>query len=114
VGSSQLGTKWETHVSDLFSALDDLFAAGEAVQDLRAHPGWSLLVRLLDSEAATVNRGLDGRLLESRAEYAHAHGRMGGLKAMEAAADAIVRKATAELDKQRAKHEQPARERAEV
>jgi hypothetical protein len=111
---SNLGTKWATHCGDLFPQLDDLFAAGEAVQDLRAHPGWAHLVRLLDKEAATVSSGLDGRLLESRAEYAHAHGRMGGLKAMEAAADALVRKATDELDKQRAKHEQPARERAEV
>lgn len=102
---SSLGTKWATHVGDLFPQLDELAAAGEAVQDLRAHPGWAHLVRLLDKEAATVSGGLDGRLLESRADYAFAHGRVGGLKAMEAAADAIVRKATDELDKQRAKHE---------
>jgi hypothetical protein len=60
-------------------SLEDLFRAGEVVEDLAAHPGWKVIDELLQAEVDTVDRRLDtDRPLDSRAEYAAAHGRRGG------------------------------------
>jgi hypothetical protein len=84
-----------------------LFAAGEAVADLLGHPGWAHVKRLLDAEALVVSSGMGERLLESRSEYAFRHGRLGGLRAIDTAADAIVRRAEQRRLEQAAKYEDP-------
>lgn len=61
--------------------------------------------RLLDAEIAKIDAKLDGALLATRAEYAHAHGRRSGLRAMVEAADAIVLRADQRAAEQRSKHE---------
>lgn len=99
------GPPWTGHVDRQYAELDELFAAAEAVEALMAHPGWDHVTRLLDAEAAQVSATTDGRLLESRSEYAFAHGRMGGLRAIKAAAGAIVGRAAQRLEQQRSKHE---------
>lgn len=88
--------------------LDELFEAGEAVEHLLAHPGWAHVDRLLGAEIATIEASLDGGLLESKAAYAFAHGRKGGLKAAREAAGAIVHKAAVKLEEQRSRHERDA------
>ena len=92
-------------VDDMFGSLEDLFAAGEAVEGLLSHPGWAHVARLIEAEAAAVEAKMDGRLLESRAEYAFAHGRLGGLKAAASAAAAIRSRAALRLEQQQRKHE---------
>lgn len=77
-----------------FSKLEDLFAAGEDVQELVAQPGWLVLQRLIESEVAEIDQRLD-RLAFSRdqptlAEYAGLHGRRGGLLALDGMAEAIL------------------------
>lgn len=97
---------WTRHLDGV--PLDELFSAGEAVEALMRHPGWGLVMRLVDAEVEATEADLDGRLLDSRAEYAHRHGRRGGLKGAREAADAIVRTAARRLEEQRAKHERDA------
>lgn len=89
-------------------SLEDLFAAAEDVTALIEHPGWAHVIRLIDAEAESSDRLLDGVLLDSRAAYAHAHGRRGGLRGAQEAADAIVRTAERKLADQREKHERGA------
>jgi hypothetical protein len=88
-----------------FPELEDLFAAGEHVRGLQAHPGWVYLSRLLEEAIAEIDFSLDGRLLESKSEYAHRHGQRHGLRAMWQAADAIVHTADTKLRQQQEKHE---------
>jgi hypothetical protein len=88
-----------------FPDMLDLFAAGEEVAQLMTHPGWRHLSTLLDLATADVDAMLDGRLLDSRAAYAQAHGRRGALRAMHEAASAIVAESTRKLDEQRTKYE---------
>lgn len=99
------GPPWTGHIDRSYGDLDELFAAAEAVEGLMAHPGWDHVMRLLEAEAAQVSATTDGRLLESRSEYAFAHGRMGGLRAVRAAAGAIVGRAAQRFEQQRSKHE---------
>lgn len=95
------------HVRDRYEgSLDNLAAAGELVQGLMAHPGWGHLMGVIDMEAATVSRRLDDAPNPlSQADYAMAHGRLGGLRAIEDAAHAIVGVAEDELEKQRNRYE---------
>lgn len=108
---SNLGTvgrtdpKFTRHLDDLYPTLEGLFDAAEAVEDMLAHPGWAHLTRLLEAEAAEADVEVDGRLLESRAEYAFAHGRRGGLRSAMVAASTLLRRAESKLAEQRAKHE---------
>lgn len=90
---------------NVFHDLDTLFEAGEAVQALQSHPGWAYLSRLIEAEIDDVDLKLDGRLLDTRADYAHAHGRRGGLKALAEAARAIVSEADRKLAEQQRIHE---------
>lgn len=97
------------HVERIYPDMQDLFAAGEAVEDLQAHPGWLHIVRLLEWEISTIDHTLDGRLVPlSQAEYAMAHGRRSGLRAFEDAAGAILSEYRDTLEEQRAKHERGA------
>jgi hypothetical protein len=85
-------------------SLEELFAAGEAVQSLEGHPGWVHLQRLIQAEIAAIDASLDGGSTPlSRAEYAMAHGRRGGVLAVVKAADAIVQRAEAKKREQEEK-----------
>jgi hypothetical protein len=108
VGSSlgqQPGPPWTGHVDRLYQEFDELFAASEAVIALVASPGWDHIWDLLEAEADEVMAAADSRLLGSRSEYAFAHGRAGGLRAMREAAAAIIARAELRLEQQRVKHE---------
>src|SRR5689334_21046341 len=83
-----------------FPQLLDLFAAGEEVKSLVTHPGWASIMRLLDLAASDLDATLDGRLLDSRAAYAQAHGKRAALMAARDAADAIVAEASRKLREQ--------------
>ena len=102
------GPPWTGHVDRLYGEFEDLFAAGEAVEALLAHPGWEHITRLLDAETDQVMAEADSRLLESRADYAYAHGRAGGLRALRLAAQAILDRSALRLEQQRSKHERGA------
>lgn len=94
------------HLDELFPRLEDLFSAGEQVQDVVKHPGWVHVVRLLGAEIAEIDRHLDGgREPKTQAEYAMAHGRRGGLRGAEEAAGAILHRYSMRLEQQRQKHE---------
>lgn len=88
-----------------FPELLDLFAAGDEVLQLLTHPGWHHVQRVIELAQADTDEMLDGRLLDSRADYARAHGRRSGFRSMTEAARAIVGHANSELAKQRNKHE---------
>lgn len=84
--------------------LPDLIEAAEAVERLKAHPGWGALEHVLGREIALISNGLERRTaLESAGEYAKQHGRIGGLRGIDEAAEAIVgvaqrRRESAEAD----------------
>lgn len=92
-------------VGEAFGDLDALFSAGDAVGELIAHPGWACLTRLVGLRVAGLDAALDGRLLESRAEYARLTGQRSGVRAVEEAAHAIVAVADRERAKQQRKYE---------
>lgn len=86
--------------------LEGLLSDARAVEGLRAHPGWAVLHGLLEAEVALIDRKLDGgSVLESRSEYAAAHGRRGGLRAAQQFIEALVDRAETRLAEQREKHE---------
>jgi hypothetical protein len=111
VGSS-LGLKQPQYVRHIdTSDLGSLFAAGDEVRSLLSHPGWDRVVRLIEAEIDTIDRRLDSGVVSgpppSRSEYAMAHGRRGGLKAVIDAPQAILLVSETEMARQRAKHEDP-------
>lgn len=85
--------------------LESLFQAGDDVMALMLHPGWTHITRLLDASVADIDARLDGNLLDSRAEYARAHGRRNGLSALPHLARAIVAEAERRRREQERKHE---------
>jgi hypothetical protein len=88
--------------------LEQLETASEWIGVTVATPGWEALLGLVEREIAMIDRQLEGdRPLESRAHYAIAHGRRGGLRAMAEFAEALLDEAESRLEEQRAKHEQP-------
>lgn len=89
----------------LYPGMNDLFDAGTDVRDVMRHPGWEHVTRLIDAMLAEADTALDGRLLDSRAEYARAHGRRSGLRSMAEAARAIVSEADRKLAEQARKYE---------
>jgi hypothetical protein len=87
-------------------SLERIFHAGEAVEDLLSHPGWEVIDGLLQAEVDTVDKRLDtDRPLDSRAEYAAAHGRRGGLLAARRAAGTVLARYRDRLAEQQRKHE---------
>jgi hypothetical protein len=89
-----------------YDTLDGLLAAGELTRGLVEHPGWRHLQGVVDELVARIDRDLDGeREPLSRAQYAQRHGRRAGLRAVEEAAQTLVRVAEDELEKQRHSHE---------
>ena len=96
----------DRHLDAIYAEPQHLFEAGDEVQALLAHPGWLHITRLIEWEVATIDHGLDGRDEPlTQAQYAARHGRRGGLRGAQAAADAIIGKADREYRRQRAKHE---------
>lgn len=93
------------HIADTYPSLDGLFTAAEAAQALVESAGWPVLLNLLDKEISTVEQELEGKLLDSRAAYARAHGRISGLRAAPALLGALIDKADAKLAEQRVRHE---------
>ncbi len=76
------------------------------MESLTQQTGWLELLELLEAEIATIDRDLDnGGVPKSRAEYAAAHGRRGGLRAAEVAATALIARYRDRLAEQQAKHE---------
>jgi hypothetical protein len=88
-------------------SLRETFSAGEAVEDLAAHPGWKVIDALLQAEVDTVDKRLDADRVvpPSRAEYAAAHGRRGGLLAARAAVGTVLTRYREKLAEQQGKHE---------
>lgn len=109
MGSSREGRldpKAKRHVDDVYPSLDSVLAAAEVVESLLAHPGWDAVEVMIASEVETINRELDrGGEPHSRAEYAKAHGRRGGLLYVRQALDAIVQRADERYREQQRKHE---------
>lgn len=100
------GRQMAAHVRRIWPDLEGLFATGEEVRALIGLPGWEAVTQVLAAEIADVNRRLDyGREPLTRAEYAMAHGRLGGLMAMQDAALAILARYEHVLTEQRAQHE---------
>lgn len=93
-------------IDDAYPALADVLDAAEAIQALTSHPGWDQLHRLIHAEVELIDRDLDrGGEPPSRAEYAKAHGRRGGLLYLTEAAGAIVARADQRYAEQVAKHQ---------
>lgn len=82
-----------------------LFDDGEAVERLLSQPGMEIVARLVALEVESLDAMLNGRLLDSRAEYARLTGRRGGLGGFLAAAHAIVAEASKKREEQARKHE---------
>lgn len=85
--------------------LEALFQAGDDALALTHQPGWDLILRLLDVSVADIDARLDGKLLDSRAEYAMAHGRRSGLTALPELVRAIVGESDRRRREQARKHE---------
>lgn len=100
-----MSSEFHNATRDVFPTLAELFAAGEDVESLQAHPGWTHVCRLVDAEIALIDTRLDGPPLESRAAYAHLLARRSGLNGFRAAAEAIRSRAALRRAQQQAKHE---------
>lgn len=87
-----------------FPTLEELFAAGEAVEAMVQTPGWTAFQQVLDVELA--DQRVSGRKPLSHAEYALAHGRQGALYTNKDLAGAIVARAANVREEQASKHEQ--------
>lgn len=88
-----------------FPDLESLFEAGDDALGLLGHPGWDHVTRLIDAAVADIDVRLDGQLLDSRAEYARAHGRRSGLLATREVVRALVNEANRKRREQARKHE---------
>ena len=85
------------HVRDEWrddDSLPALIDARDAVERLKAHPGWKAVQIILTREIATIDRELDEGRPKEAAEYAQAHGRRSALRAADEAARAIIQVAT--------------------
>jgi hypothetical protein len=105
-GSGRPDRKATRHVDDLYSSLEEILSASEAVQGLVSHAGWNHAQAAVASEVDLIDRKLDSGIEPlSRAEYAMWHGRRGGLLFLAEALDAIVLRAAQRYEEQRSKHE---------
>ncbi len=95
----------ERHIDKLFPELEHALDAGEAVAEALVTLGWAHVEAVLDAEIDAISAHMEGASVLSRAEYAYRHGRIGGLKAVKQAAEAIIDRANARRDEQEARHE---------
>lgn len=108
--SDKPNTAYANHVKAVYPGPRsvELFDAADVVTDFMRHPGWHLVGQLVDAERSDLDARLDGRLLDTRAEYASLHGKRAALRAFEEAAHALVAVAERRLAEQQAKHERAA------
>lgn len=59
---------------------EDLAEAANLLRDLKAHPGWVMLQRLVTIETERLRRAMELKPLESLGAYAHANGAIRGLR----------------------------------
>lgn len=102
----------ERHVGKVFPQQGERLALEQLLRELLASPAFAAVERLLEAEASAVSRPMDASMkpLET-AEYAARHGRLGGLRAFRAAAEAIV--LTAQEERVELEHEAEAGEAPE-
>lgn len=79
-----------------FPELEQLSRAAEALMLLTQHPGWEVLMGLLDAERAAELRRVGGRDV-LHTDYAYAHGRVGGLEAAQGIVEAVITRAAERL-----------------
>lgn len=77
------------HAKQAYPSLNELFRAGEAVEDMLSHPGWIVVQSLLAREEAGIDARLNGPRVLGHVEYAHMHGQLRGLSAAADAAQAL-------------------------
>lgn len=102
---------YANHVRSLYSGpqgfdLERLFGAGDALQGLTLHPGWSVLMDLLSAEREGIRDRVEGGRPLPADEVQHLLGQLRGIAAAEKAATALLAISRAELEKQQQKHEQ--------
>lgn len=110
---SGIDPQLQVFVDDAFPDLGELFAAGEAVEAVVSTDGWQALQKVIGAELRAETARLSrGRKALDQADYALAHGRLGGLQAAADLADAIVTRAREVHEEQAAKHENGAADAA--
>lgn len=91
---------------DLFPDLETILEAAEAVGALRQQPGWAIVQKVITTERAELERRLNMATEPlSQAQYAQAHGRLGGLGYVGEVLDAIVERAATRFAEEQAKVE---------
>jgi hypothetical protein len=104
---------YANHVRSLYHGPPDrdgfdwerLFGAGEAIQSLTLHPGWSVLMDLLSAEREALRSRLEGGRPLPVDEVQHLLGQLRGIAAAEQAATALLAISHQELEEQQRKHE---------
>ena len=110
---SDIDPQLQVLVDDAFPDLEELFAAGEAVELMATTEGWRALQTVIGAELrAEAVRLSRGRKALDQADYALAHGRLGGLQSAYDLADAIVARVRDRREEQAAKHENVAADAA--
>jgi CHAD domain-containing protein len=109
----QVDLGFKSDVKNRFPEHRALFAAGEQIQSLTAHPGWAVVLEMLDDRIAALDAKLDGANPLEHVWYAHLHGERRGLRAAREAAYALESVYVDELQEQQRKHEAGAESPAE-
>lgn len=94
------------HIGTVLPTLGEEIEAGDAVDALLKHPGFPVVRALIDEEIATINAQMERSTSPmDQAEYALRHGRIGGLRGFETAAETILARSEKRLQEQQAQHE---------
>jgi hypothetical protein len=96
---------WSKHARDKYADLRDLFRAGEAAASLGFDQGWQSVLALVRAEVDEIEAKLGGSNPLSHIEYAHLHGQVRGLKAIQEARTALVQRYVTQREEQERKHE---------
>lgn len=97
------------HISEFLPTLVEEVDAGELIRSLQAHPGYHLVSSILEAEISTINAEMErAREPMDQAQYAGRHGRIGGLRGFETAAETILARSDRRRGEQEARHEEPA------
>jgi hypothetical protein len=75
----QVDLDFQHEVKQRFPEHRALFAAGEQIQALIAHPGWATVMDLLEGRISRIDGKLDGANPLTHVDYAHLHGQRRGL-----------------------------------